>query len=302
MRTVDKIKAPQDYFKYFQSLITSKKAAMVWQLDENSQKRSLYRVIMLSCRREEDTLKAENLEKGREFSLPREDVYFYVESHQLLFKSPKMNLEDHIFSCVLPNELKVLNEDEHEKILEAFAKIDPTKKELLLDYTRKKKAAPEYEVGEAQSKGYEFEVAQAAQKENHYQEVAPKPQKAEPKRQSDRDREIFETELSFVALDEEDKIYADKRDAPRARPPEGKMVSMQLADGSKPAGAFTLFDLSRGGVAVLAFSEDEYQPGDVVHIQAFDEKILDEPMVVEVKSVRPADEHGVQFKIGMMFI
>lgn len=285
MRTIDKIEAPQDFFKYFQGLITSKKSALVWQLDENSKKRSLYRVIFLSARREEDILKAESLEKNRDFLLPRDDLYFYVDSYQLLFKSSKINVEGHIYEGGLPKQIKVLNEQEREQILAAFAEIDPAKKEIYLDYTRKKKEQPAYEAAEDPVElGYELETA------------------AGKKEQSERDREIFESELSFVALDEEDKLYADKRNAPRARPPEGKMVTMQISDGSRDQGVYSLFDLSRGGLSVLTFSEDEFSPGDVVHIQAFDDRVLDEPMVAEVKSSRPADEQGIQFKIGMMFI
>lgn len=275
MRTVDKIHAAQEYFKYFQSLIADQRPARIWQLDENSHKRSLYRVTLLSCRREENVLKAESLEKFREFALPEKDVYFYVESFQLLFKAPKLQVDGLVLTGELPEVLKILDEKEHEQIVSAFKKMEPIAQEESLDYS----------LGNGKKKkGYSFE-AQAGEQER-----------------SERDKAIFENELSFVTLDEEDRLYADKRDAPRARPPEGKMVTMQLADGSKPAGAYSLFDLSRGGLAILTFSDEDFNPGDIVHIQAFDQEVLDSPMVAEIKSVRSADDQGVQYKVGMMFI
>ncbi|MCO4755547.1 MAG: PilZ domain-containing protein [Bacteriovoracaceae bacterium] len=292
MRTVDKNEAPQEYFKYFQDLIASKKAALVWQVDKDSNKRNLYRVILLACRREEDLLRAESIERLREFSLPEDDVYFYVEKNQLMFKSPKLSIDKLEFSGTLPSQLMILNEDEHERILEAFAELDPKRKEELLDYSKKKKAPPEYEFGEAGKKGYEFESSKAPEKTSPYEEST----------QSDRDKAIFEEELSFITLDEEDKLYADKRNAPRARPPEGKMVTMQLADGSQKSSTHTLFDLSRGGIAVLTLEQKEYKAGDIVHIQSFDDRVLDAPMIAEVKSVREADDQGIQFKVGMQFV
>lgn len=246
------------------------------------------------------------MEKNRSFDLQEGDVYFYVESLQLMLKASWVSLEGHLFTGGLPEELKILNEEEHEQILLAFAKIDPTRKELLLDYSRKgknraqggeyegaQKKVPEYEFGEGKEKGYQFDSGSggnAPTGDEDYQE------------QSSRDRDIFETELSFVALDEEDAIYAGQRTAPRARPPKGKMVTMQLADSSNDPSVLALFDLSRGGLSALAFSEDEYKSGDIIQVLAFDDQVFDTPMKAQVKSVRPADEQGMQFKIGMMFI
>ena len=302
MRTVDKDEAPQEYFKYFQDLIASKKPALVWQVDKDSKKRNLYRVILLACRREENLLRAESIERLREFSLPEDDVYFYVERNQLMFKSPKLGVEKLEFSGTLPSQLMILNEDEHERILEAFSELDPRRKEELLDYSKKKKNVPEYEFGDSPKKGYEFESGNSAPKMNLYQEGEKTQKKSEENVQSDRDKAIFEEELSFITLDEEDRLYADKRDAPRARPPEGKQITMQLADASQKPSTHTLFDLSRGGLAVLTLDEKEYKSGDIVHIQSFDDRVLDAPMIAEVKSVREADDQGIQFKVGLQFV
>lgn len=271
MRTVDKNQAPQEFFKYFQEFIAEQRPALIWQLDENSQKRSLRRVALSSARKEEDTLKARALEKNKDFHLPRDDVYFYVASARLMFKSFKVNVEKETYIGRLPNILRVLNDEEHDKIMQALLALEPEKAQLVLDYGKPPKGPAE-------------------EREIDYSQWLKTP----------RDREIFEAELSFMALDEEDAIYADQREAPRARPTEGKTVTLKLAD--REPSEYSLFDLSRGGLSVLAFFEGEFEKGDVVYITGFDDKQLDEPMKAEVKSLRPADEQGMQFKFGMMFI
>ncbi len=285
LRKVEKQSAPQEFFKYFQTLIASQKAALAWQPDESGEKRSLFRIAVRAARKEEDLMRAECLERNRPFSLPYDTIFIYVESFRLLFKVAKINIQDRELSARLPVELQILDDKGHRNILKALATLDPAKEEELLDYSRKKREVPEFEA--------EFWTEQ---------KEAPryKRDKAKANQQSDRDRSIFEQELSFVTLDEEDAIYADKRNAPRARPPEGKMVTMSGREDKD--GVYSLFDLSRGGLAVLVFSENDYQAGDKVQIKAFDDQVLDEPMIAEVKSVRQADDQGLQFKVGMQFI
>lgn len=286
LRKVDKESAPQEFFKYFQTLIASQKAALAWQPDENNEKRSLYRVAIRAARKEEDLMRAESLERNRPFTLPLDQIFIYVESYRLLFKVAKVNIEDRKLSARLPMQLQILDDVGHKKILRALATLDPEKEEEILDYSKKKREVPEFErelYPELSSPDYGHDTP------------------SEKPKQSDRDRSIFEQELSFVSLDEEDKLYADKRNAPRARPPEGKMVTMSNERAGKD-GTYSLFDLSRGGLAVLVFEGKDYQSGDKVEIKAFDDQVLDEPMIAEVKSVREADDQGLQFKVGMQFV
>ena len=120
--------------------------------------------------------------------------------------------------------------------------------------------------------------------------------------QSERDRAIFEEELSFVSLDEEDQFYADKRDAPRAKPKEGKtvLIRKETDDADHEGNRHPLFDLSRGGLGALSDTEGLYDKGDIILVMGFDDNILDEPMRAIVRSVREADIPG-SFKIGMQF-
>jgi hypothetical protein len=119
--------------------------------------------------------------------------------------------------------------------------------------------------------------------------------------QSQRDKDIFETELSFISLDDEDAQFADKRDAPRARPKKGKMISMKVQGTEQEEETHELFDLSRGGLGVICFNEERYHAGDIIEIFSFDSNVLDAPMLSIVRSVREADETRTSFKIGMQF-
>tara|TARA_Y100001936_G_C16089939_1_gene685168 strand:- start:5045 stop:5842 length:798 start_codon:yes stop_codon:yes gene_type:complete len=264
MKTIDKTESPQEYFRHFQELISTQKVVLVWQIDKNSKKRSLSKVTLLSSRREDNALKALGIERFRELHLPEEEVYFYVENKQLMFKSTKLEIDGHQFSGSLPDEVKILNDDEHETVMEAILEMVPPKSEGYIDYTPKKK------------RKYSSE-------------------------QSDRDREIFEEELRFVSLDEEDRIYADVRGAPRARPKKNKKVTIKAFKGLRKADVHHLFDLSRGGLSIIVEKRKLFSPGDVVEILSFDDKKLDNPMLAEVKSVRGADEQGKRFKVGMQF-
>lgn len=119
---------------------------------------------------------------------------------------------------------------------------------------------------------------------------------------SDRDKAIFEEELSFVSLDAEDEFFADKRDAPRAKPKEGKTVLMRRESDPEDAQGLRhpLFDLSRGGLGAMIEEENYYEKGQIVFIMGFDKNNLDEPMRAIVRSIRDGDEPGT-FKLGMQF-
>lgn len=122
----------------------------------------------------------------------------------------------------------------------------------------------------------------------------------EPLYQSDED--IFQSELDqFLSPDEEDKLFADKRIAPRARPKKTKMVTISRIQDDKMK-IYELYDLSQGGMAFLSLEENYFQVSDEIHVHAFDQKSFEVPMIAQVMSTRPADELGVQFKIGLKFI
>lgn len=119
---------------------------------------------------------------------------------------------------------------------------------------------------------------------------------------SQRDSAIFEAQLASISLSEEDKLFADKREAPRARPKIDKHISCQRAGEAETNGNYKLFDLSRGGLGFQVFIEDAYNKGDFVEVTAIDSQQLDAPLIGEVMSVRNLAPEEAGFKVGVKFV
>lgn len=116
---------------------------------------------------------------------------------------------------------------------------------------------------------------------------------------SDHDQKLLNDKFTYT-LDKEDKMFVDKRESPRTRPTDDKWVKVAREDGFV-AGFYILFDLSRGGLGFISFSESEFTKGDNVQVVGFNEFDLDDPFQGKVMSVRPVDEAKSQFKIGVKF-
>ncbi len=116
---------------------------------------------------------------------------------------------------------------------------------------------------------------------------------------SNHDQRILSEDFE-VNLDEEDRIYADKRESPRARPRSKKRVKVAKFKSSGPV-IYKLIDLSRGGIGLISKQEDEFIKGEEVHIVGFDNADLDDPLVGEIMSVRPIEGPLLQFKVGVQF-
>lgn len=292
--------------KIFANVQSSVEVVVAWQVDPLTQTRNIFHSTLSKIINQDNSLLFTTINDAA-YDFNSEPVYFYVENKMFIFKSEQISIQNNLLSVNFPDELKLLDEAEDDKLKAVFSSINP-------DY---EKVAPSYvEALEPPQKGYEF-VSGSGPDAN----VAPDWQRAEGggrterietmwkgaisqhNNQSDRDKNLFEQELSFVTLDEEDKKYADQRIAPRAKPPEGKMVIIQSKTHSfKQEEVCPLYDLSRGGLGFMVFSESAYEKGEVVNVLGFDESKFDQPMFVIVRSIREADELGIQFKVGCQFI
>jgi hypothetical protein len=119
---------------------------------------------------------------------------------------------------------------------------------------------------------------------------------------SERDEAIFNTQLESLSLSEEDRLFADKREAPRARPKVDKMVTCRQAQTPASAQSFKLFDLSRGGLGLLVLIDGTFKKGQQVEITAMEGDDLDEPILGEVMSVRSLAPETVGWKVGIKFV
>lgn len=115
-----------------------------------------------------------------------------------------------------------------------------------------------------------------------------------------RDQDFLSAQFAKVPLDEEDKLFAELRGSPRARPKNDKTVKVSTFN-NKDVFEFKLYDLSTGGISFITVAKSVFIKGSKIKIVGFDEFMLDDPLIAEVMSERPVDETMVEFKIGCKF-
>ena len=116
---------------------------------------------------------------------------------------------------------------------------------------------------------------------------------------SNRDQQLLKSEFGLT-VDEEDKLFAGQRAAPRARPKDDKWVKVVRGIG-EAALPYKLFDLSQGGMGFVSFDETEFPKGSDIHVVGFNDFELDDPLLGTIMSIRPMDGVLSEFKIGVKF-
>ena len=116
---------------------------------------------------------------------------------------------------------------------------------------------------------------------------------------SNRDQQLLKSEFGLT-VDEEDKLYADQRAAPRARPKDDKWVRLVKGVSETPL-PYKLFDLSQGGMGFVSFDETEFPKGSDIRVVGFNDFELDDPLFGQIMSIRPIDGVLSEFKIGVKF-
>ena len=306
MKTINIDSNIDEFHNFFGQVQDSTETVIVWQLDPITQKRNIFHSKLSEVTNSDNSISFNTLNDSA-YDFTSESLYFYVESRMSIFKAEQISIQNNFMSVRYPDELKFLDEIEDDKLKAVFSAINP-------NYV---KVPPSFhEIAESKDKGYTFVSGEGRANQEapdwHKVNGGGRNEKIETmwkgainshNSQSDHDKALFETELSFVTLDDEDKKYEGQRAAPRARPPEGKIVIISSkTNPDKPQETLPLFDLSRGGLGFMTISESAYAKGEVINILGFDNNKFDEPMFVIVRSVREADEMGKQFKVGCQFI
>ncbi|HLW57238.1 MAG TPA: PilZ domain-containing protein [Bacteriovoracaceae bacterium] len=195
-------------------------------------------------------------------------VYCYSEKIQMIFKTQIFDLADRYFSLHMPQELKIIEEAEATKV---------------------------------QVRGIDFStiwrskrlgIEQLDEKPNYYKVKS-------MSQRSNRDQELLNTEFGGISLDEEDRLFADKRESPRARPQTDKKVKLKIKDHDQTF-VLKLFDLSRGGMGFICEVENQFSKGHNLLVLGFDNFELDDPLFGQVMSVRPIDGESL-WKVGVKF-
>lgn len=256
------------YQKIFKQLMADESTVVVWQISPETGLRNV----------SESKINALHFETGRIFfevssselknSLP---VYCYAEAGPLIFKTDIQEILDSNLGVAIPQEIKLLEDPEVVHIKGSLGRD-------MSDVWRVKRLSKEND-----------EIPSDVMRVKSMAE------------RSSRDQELLNNEFDPpVNLDEEDKLFVDKRESPRARPKIDKFVKVAKIRGSGPE-IYKLFDLSRGGMGFIIYDENSLAKGEEIHILGFNEFDLDDPLIGKIMSIRPIDGAPSEFKVGVKF-
>lgn len=255
------------YQKIFKHLKANKCPLLVWQPQPEG--RSVLHSYLNSFHQE---TKLMHLDKSADVRIyPEIPIYCYSEKIQMIFKTEVFDLADRYFSLRMPSEVKIIEESEANKVQQQIRGMD-----FSTIWRSKRLGIEQLDEGP----NY-YKVKSMAQRSN-------------------RDQELLNSEFDGISLDEEDRIFAEKRESPRARPQKDKLVKIRLKDVDQ---TFThkLFDLSRGGLGFVCEVETQFPKGATVLIVGFDGFELDDPILGKVMSIRPIDGEKSMWKVGVKF-
>jgi hypothetical protein len=255
------------YQKIFKYIHSNHYSVVVWQFLPETQKRAV----------SESKLNSYHLEsKQLHFALSEMNdlnqklpLFCYSEEGQFIFKSNILDIKQGVFSVALPEEVKLL-EDPDVKVIRDSSGVD---------------LSPVWKV-----KRLKLEDEPA----NNLLTVK------SMRERTNRDQEFLNKEFGDVSLDEEDKLFADKRESPRTRAKEDKFVQLLTESFSEPK-ILKLFDLSRGGIGFLTSDPELFPKGSRIRVVGIGEFLLDYPFIGEVMSHRPINEQQNEFKVGCKF-
>lgn len=259
------------YEKIFKQLMANQSDLVVWQLSPENGERLISRSRLNAFHMESGKLFFEvdkkNIMNG---GLP---LYCFAEDGLVIFKAEIQDVSGSNISVSLPEEMKVL-EDPEVVLIKGSTGQDLAKpwKTKRLDTSPIHKAGTTHDV---------MRVKSMAQR-------------------STRDQKLLNTEFG-LSVDEEDKLFADKRSAPRARPKDDKWVRLVRGLGESLPLSYKLFDLSQGGMGFVSFEETEFPKGSDIHVVGFNDFDLDDPLFGKIMSIRPIDGAQSEFKVGVKF-
>lgn len=254
------------YQKIFKQIKSHHSPVVIWQVSPETGERQVLESRLTSFHLESGLIHFE-LPKGK--TLSKDSLVFvYVEDGPLIFKSALKDLSDLALSLEIPAEIKLLEDPEAVEVKKNIGQEVST--------VWKTKRVP-IDVDKSLDI---MRVKRMAQR-------------------TSRDQTYLNQEFN-LSLDEEDRIFADKRESPRARPKVQKSVKVQVS-GDDNVYSLKLFDLSQGGIGFICGKPEIFPKGTEIQVVGFEDFNLDDPLIAEVMSLRPLDSKGIEFKIGCKF-
>lgn len=251
------------FLKIFKEVQGLKHKVVVWQLGEGG-RRIVGETLFISYSGDTKTI---NLLPVHETLNPELPLYFFIEASEVIFKSRIDTIGQKFIAVDFPNEIRTLDDSEESLTFR--------KNHLSTNWITKTSSS-------------------SVDRFNDHVRVKTM------RERSSRDQDFLNNEFNPVNLDEEDKIFADKRESPRVRPKGEKLVKV-LRKGESNIHIMKLFDLSRGGMGFLTFTPDHFPKGSEVWVTGFDAFELDDPLIGTVMAHRACDDTNLEFKIGVKF-
>lgn len=311
MRTLTKADDLFEIRDNFDEIIKAGIPVLLWQLKEDGSR--IIQPVFIKELIGDDIIKIRKATAGN-IELKDQQVFFHLATHKLIFKTEIEAIDEAFARVKFPEEVKFVAEMAPEGVnedvgLQEFSKYIKghglgNHIEDIMRIAGEGRANDNREDINTFVRGGGRANIQTAShmRLNTYNATDKISTKWSVSSMSSHDTDIFQAELDFVSLDEEDKLYAAQRESVRARPKKGKMITILKRDEADTEEIYPLFDLSKGGLAFLVTDSERYSKGDHLLVIAFDEKRFDNPMQAQVMAVREADELGVQFKIGCAFV
>jgi hypothetical protein len=255
------------YQKIFKHVQAHHSVMVVWQCVPETGERKVSETRLNSIQLDSGVL---------HFDLPQDNplvsqlvVYCYCEEEQFIFKTDIQNIKSNVLSIILPKEIQML-EEEDITIIRSSCGVN------LSSFWKSKRLSVD---GQQSTDSIQIKSMNE---------------------RTTRDQEFLNNEFDSLSLDEEDKLFADKRESPRARPKIDKWIKIK-SDSLEDSIFFKLFDLSRGGLSFITVDSHLFPKGSKIHVMGFEEFDLDDPLIGQVMSQRPIDDTKVEFKIGIKF-
>lgn len=252
--------------KIFKEIYTNELSLVVWQFNPETKERAIADSKINSYHLESGIL---NFNRPSNYDLTIGlPLYFYSEEGQLIFKSFVKEMKDRVLIVESPSEIKILEESDQEQL--------------------------SLKVGIAISTIWKSKSIFSENLSNDHLKVKSLSER------TTRDQDFLKNEFEFMSVDEEDRLFAEKRESPRGRPVVDKWIRVRSQlDGEDYY--VKIFDLSRGGVGFVTLDTKPFEKGTNIQILSFDDFILDDPLHAQVVAIRPLDESGVEVKIGCKF-
>jgi hypothetical protein len=255
------------YQKIFRHIHTQSSRLVVWQVSPQTGEKHILNSVLNSYHFESGLL---HFQSQDEFSFKDEcPLFFYAEDGQFIFKSQLKEVRKGVFTVEVPKELKLL-EAPDVIVIQGNTGIN------MSDVWKTKKLDVDVDTGP------DLMIVKSMSQ------------------RTSRDKEFLDQEFDSVSLDEEEKLFADKRESPRARPKKGKLVKVKSELGPEEY-MMSLFDLSQGGMGFITVNVEQFPKGSKILVLGFEEFNLDDPLIGKIMSHRLMDGSQIEFKIGVKF-